>query len=117
MISKASLLLRTKPAHDTLSSYIDNYVLFSHHEGKLLHKNMLPCPGVCLLFNFSDILINGDACPAVTIIGLHDTVYKIEGSTDSIETLIVQFSPWGFRPLTPLQAYKYYTECRRSIWQ
>src|ERR1044072_1408863 len=102
MISEEPMFQRTKPAHNSLLSYIDNYVLFSHNEGKLLHKNMLPCAGVCLLFNFRGIRINGNTCPITTVIGLHDTVYRLEGVTDSIETLIVQFSPWGLSQLIPM---------------
>jgi helix-turn-helix protein/uncharacterized protein DUF6597 len=104
MMSEVPTIQRSQPASLAIGSYIDNYVLFAHNAGRTLHKNLLPCPGVSLLFNFSDVSINGKTAPATTVIGLHETVYQLEGCTDRIETLIVQFSPWGCGQLADVQA-------------
>ena len=68
---------------------------------------MLPCPGICLFFNFSPITINGHPCPDVSIVGLHEDVHKLEGVTDSINTLIIQCTPWGFHALTSTPIHRF----------
>jgi hypothetical protein len=92
-----TLYQRLSPADPTLRFYIDAYVLFQHNEGLSMQKHYLPCPRVSLLFNFSGLSINHQKCAPATIIGLHENIYSVESETDKVETLIVQFSPWGCR--------------------
>lgn len=103
-MQRVSEFEQTKTFDPDLSCYIDNYVYFYHPSAQGLFKKILPCPGISLLFNFRKMGINGSICPDVTLIGLHENVYHMETFSDVVDTVIVRFSPWGFRQFMHMPA-------------
>lgn len=90
------------PSRQTaLKPLIEKYAWFHHcGNGEQMHKSILPCAGISLLFNFKGMQLNTEPAPEIMVIGLHETVYHIEPLTNEVKTLIARFSPWGCSRLT-----------------
>jgi AraC-like DNA-binding protein len=87
----------SKPASSSLLKYIDSYAHFYHDdEENKLYKNILPCAGISVLFNFAPLVINGESAGEITVIGFHEKLHQIRCATGRVDTFVVRILPFGF---------------------
>lgn len=79
-----------------LSLIIDRYTHFFSQAGNSIHKNILPTTSISMIFNFRQTQIDGQKCPDVVVIGLHENVHTMKPMQAEIDTVIVHFSTTGF---------------------
>lgn len=79
-----------------LSPFIDRYTHFVSQAGNSIHKNILPATNISMIFNFRKTQIDGQKCPNVVVIGLHENVRVMKPMQQEIDTVIVHFSSAGF---------------------
>ena len=84
------------PGEAKLGSFILSYGHFYDQSGHHRQKQILPSNNVSLIFNFKAAKINGQVCPDIMLVGLHENVYLMTPAQREIETVIIQFSSFGF---------------------